>query len=127
MAKDMGSKASISGQDITPKSKNKPSKKKRDAAKKKQNHQQEEKQQKEQENNEKRFIMVYNQQGMDITPLQAQYMNPTKDPPDTGQGACQTNSIPIFDEYAVDNSEDEMDEDNQSVKDPDDDDETSEM
>ncbi|KAG5631445.1 hypothetical protein H5410_003162 [Solanum commersonii] len=40
MEKDMGSKASTSNQEQTPKSKNKPSKKKREAAKKRQNQQQ---------------------------------------------------------------------------------------
>ncbi|KAK4706447.1 hypothetical protein R3W88_033996 [Solanum pinnatisectum] len=101
MAKDMGSKASTSHQENTPKSKNKPSKKKREAAKKKQNMQQQTEQEKEQENNEEA-------------------------PPDTGQGTCQINSIPSIDEYAVNISEDESDRDNYSLKDPDDDDETSE-
>ncbi|KAK4707023.1 hypothetical protein R3W88_033410 [Solanum pinnatisectum] len=86
----------------TPKSKNKPSKKKRDAAKKKQNMQQEGVQQGEQEENE-------------------------ETPPDKEQTNCQLNSIPIIDEYAVINSEDELDEDNQSFKEQDDEEETSEM
>ncbi|KAK4729575.1 hypothetical protein R3W88_022563 [Solanum pinnatisectum] len=131
IAKDLGSKASTSKQEGTPKSKNKPSKNKRDAAKKKQNMQQEGIQQGEQEKNEevcKEFIMVDDQQGMDITPLQAQYMTPIpKSPPDKEQSNCQLNSIPIIDEYAVINSEDELDGDNQSFKEQDDEEETSEM
>ncbi|KAK4706260.1 hypothetical protein R3W88_034185 [Solanum pinnatisectum] len=111
MAKDLGSKASTSKQESTPKSKNKPSKKKREATKKKQKLQLKTEQQREQKGNE-----------------EANYMNSTPNaPPDIGQGKCQLNSIPIIDEYAVNNSEDEMDGDTQSLKDPDDDEETSDQ
>ncbi|XP_049358057.1 uncharacterized protein LOC125822664 [Solanum verrucosum] len=88
MAKDMGSKASTSKQGTTPKSKNKPSKKKREATKKKLQAQQDKDQkqqeeQKDQDSNCQRFIMVDDLQGMDITPLQTQYLTPPhKDPPD---------------------------------------------
>uniref|UniRef100_M1DNV2 Bifunctional endo-1,4-beta-xylanase xylA n=1 Tax=Solanum tuberosum TaxID=4113 RepID=M1DNV2_SOLTU len=131
MAKDMGSKASTSSHEGTPKSTNKPSKKKRDAAKKKQNKQQDTDQQGEHNKKDevcKKFIMIDDQQGMDITPLQAQYMTPPPTvPPDKSQNICQVNTVPIIDEYAVDNSEDELDVDNHSLKDHDDDDETSEL
>ncbi|KAK4733764.1 hypothetical protein R3W88_008025 [Solanum pinnatisectum] len=100
MAKDMGSKAGTSQQDITPKSKNKPSKKKREAAKKRQNLQQVKEKEEQQKHNEEAY---------------------------TGQGTCHMNSIPIIDEYAVENSEDDMDEDNQSLKGPEDEEDTSEL
>ncbi|KAH0716649.1 hypothetical protein KY290_012908 [Solanum tuberosum] len=132
MAKDMGAKASTSNQENTPKSKNKPSKKKREAAKKRlniqqQNSDQQEKQQKEGEVC-KKFIMVDDQLGMDITPLRTQYMEPhIQVPPDKRFENCQMNKGPLIDEYVVVNSEDELDVDNQSLKDPDEDDETSEL
>ncbi|WMV32724.1 hypothetical protein MTR67_026109 [Solanum verrucosum] len=57
--------------------------------------------------------MVDDQQGMDITPLQAQYMNPPlNEPPDKRTEMCQMNKGPLIDEYAIDNSEDELDVDN---------------
>ncbi|KAH0768842.1 hypothetical protein KY290_012823 [Solanum tuberosum] len=132
MAKDMGAKASTSNQGNAPKSKNKPSKKKREAEKKKRqsiqkDNVQQGKQQKEGEVC-KKFIMVEEHLGMDITPLQTQYMSsPIKVPPDDRYAKCHLNTGPIIDEYAVNNSEDEPDVDNQSLKDPDEDDETSEL
>ncbi|KAG5613695.1 hypothetical protein H5410_013519 [Solanum commersonii] len=85
MAKDMGTNASTSNHGNTPKSKNKPSKKKREAAKKRQNIQQQNSAQQEKQSKEacKRFIMVDDQLGMDITPLNTQYMgSPSNVPPD---------------------------------------------
>ncbi|KAG5580320.1 hypothetical protein H5410_050947 [Solanum commersonii] len=132
MAKDMGANASTSNQGNTPKSKNKPSKKKREATKKRQNIQQQNSAQQEKQSTEreacKRFIMVDDQLGMDITPLNTQYMgSPSNVPPDKRSENCQMNRGPLTDEYAVDNSEDELDVDNQSLRDPDEDDETSEL
>ncbi|KAH0684448.1 hypothetical protein KY289_022200 [Solanum tuberosum] len=131
MAKDMGSKASTSNQGNTPKSKNKPSKKRREVEKKRQNRQQGSDQQGEKQGNGencKKYIMVDEHLGMDITPLQTQYMNPPLNvPPDKMPENCQMNRGPNIDEYAVDNSEDEFDVDNQSLNDPDEDDETSEL
>ncbi|KAG5580251.1 hypothetical protein H5410_050878 [Solanum commersonii] len=76
----------------------------------------------------KKFIMVDEQLGMDITPRQTQYMYPPLTvPPDSRSEKCQMNKGPIIDEYVVDNSEDGPDVDNQSLKDPDEDDETSEL
>ncbi|KAG5606151.1 hypothetical protein H5410_027643 [Solanum commersonii] len=131
MAKDMGAKASTSIQGNNPKSKNKPSKKKREAAKKRQSIQQDNDQQGEQQKEGKvckKFIMVDEQLSMDITPLQTQYMNPPLTvPPDSRSEKCQMNRGPIINEYVVDNSEDEPDVDNQSLKDPDEDGKTSEL
>ncbi|WMV13571.1 hypothetical protein MTR67_006956 [Solanum verrucosum] len=56
-------------------------------------------------------------QGMDITPLQAQYMNPPlNEPPDKRTEMCQMNKGPLIDEYAIDNSEDELDVDNHLLR-----------
>uniref|UniRef100_M1DGL8 Uncharacterized protein n=1 Tax=Solanum tuberosum TaxID=4113 RepID=M1DGL8_SOLTU len=75
----------------------------------------------------KRFI-VDEQLGMDTTPLKAQYKTPPHNvPPDKMHEKCQTNKSPIIDEYVVDNSEDEMDGDNHSLKEINEDDEISEL
>ncbi|KAG5580331.1 hypothetical protein H5410_050958 [Solanum commersonii] len=130
MAKDMGANASTSNQGNTPKSKNKPSKKKREAAKKRQIIQQQNRDQQETPPKEgetcKKFIMVDDHLGMDITPLRTQYMgSPINVPPDKRPGNCQMNNDPLIDEYAVNNSEDELDVENQSLRDLDEDDETN--
>ncbi|KAH0736788.1 hypothetical protein KY285_012495 [Solanum tuberosum] len=124
MAKDMGNKVSSSKQVDTPKSKNKPSKKRREATKRKKAEQQ------HQENNPKdnhqeglnpckKFIMV--EQVMDVVPLKAQYNTPTPGkPPD------QT-KMTVRDEYEVEVSEEEIDEDTLLANAQDDDDEVSEL
>ncbi|KAG5631343.1 hypothetical protein H5410_003060 [Solanum commersonii] len=128
MTEDMGAKDSTSNQGNTPKSKNKPRKKNREAAKNRQ--QVSDQQGEQQENGEtcKKFIMVDEHLGMDITSLQTQYMNPLLNvPPDKMPEKCQMNKGPTIDEYVVDNSEDEVDVDNQSLNGPDEDDETSDL
>ncbi|WMV32820.1 hypothetical protein MTR67_026205 [Solanum verrucosum] len=122
MAKDMGNKASSSKQVETPKSKNKPSKKKREAVKKKQVEQHHQELNQNGNNEEginpcKKFIMV--EQVMDVIPLKAQYNTPTlRKPPDQRI---------VRDEYEVENSEDEIEEDNPLDNAHDEDDETSEL
>uniref|UniRef100_M1DD71 Uncharacterized protein n=1 Tax=Solanum tuberosum TaxID=4113 RepID=M1DD71_SOLTU len=124
MAKDMGNKASSSKQVETPKSKNKPSKKKREAVKKKQAEQHHQELNQNGNNEEginpcKKFIMV--EQVMDVIPLKAQYNTPTPGkPPD------QAKKI-VRDEYEVENSEDEIEEDNPLDNAHDEDDEISEL
>ncbi|KAG5621265.1 hypothetical protein H5410_006483 [Solanum commersonii] len=72
--------------------------------------------------------MVDDQQGLIITPLQTKYITPPPNvPPDKRPSNCQVNTVPEIDEYDVDNSEGEIDVDNQSLKDPDEDYETSEL
>ncbi|XP_049346790.1 uncharacterized protein LOC125811327 [Solanum verrucosum] len=131
MAKDMGAKTSTSIQGNTPKSKNKPSKKKREDARKRQSIQHDNDHKGEQQKEGevcKKFIMVDEQLGMDITPLQTQYMNPPPTvSPDGRSEKCQMNKGPIIDEYVFVNLEDKHNVDNQSLKDLDDDDETSEI
>ena len=98
----------------TPKSKNKPSKQKRDAAKRRHNKLQINDSDQGQEKREEscnKFVIRDDNPGVDIRPFQAQYMNPpSAEPPDKRQ--CKMNTVPLF-EYAMYNSEDEMDRDNQ--------------
>ena len=71
------------------------------------------------------FVIIDDNQRFDILPLKAQYMNPpSSEPPKKRQ--CKMNTTPRFDEYVVDNSEDDLDKDNHSLDEPDEDDETSE-
>ncbi len=71
--------------------------------------------------------MVDDNQGLDILPLQAHYMTPpTSDSLHKRQQKCKVNTVSILYEYVVDNPEDEIDEDNQSLEYPDNYDETSE-
>lgn len=75
-----------------------------------------------------KFIMVDDNHGLDILPIQDQYMTPpTADPPSKRQQKCKFNTVCTWDEYVVDNSKDELDGDNQSLEEPDDDDETSKV
>ena len=128
--KDHGKQSDIIATESTPKSKNKPSKQKRDAAKRRQNRLQEKDKEQEQlgrEESGNKFIMVEDNHGLDILSLQAQYMTPPKtDPPYLRQQKGKLNNVPIVDEYDVDNLEDEMDGDNHSIKEVEEDDETSE-
>ncbi|TMW99328.1 hypothetical protein EJD97_002734, partial [Solanum chilense] len=130
MKKDKENRTYNNNLERTPNSKNKPSKQKRDAAKKRQSKQHKGENENEQEKREepcKKFIMVNDNQGLDIPPQQAQYRTPPPtEPPDKRQQFFQVNIAPLIDEYAVDDSEDDFDKDNQSLQDPDDVDETSE-
>ncbi|XP_069154351.1 uncharacterized protein [Solanum lycopersicum] len=96
----------------TPKSKNKTSKQKRDAEKRRQSKQQGRDSEHEQGLREKpcnRFVMVDDNHGLDITPLQIQYMNPsTAHHPYKQQQKSQVLPQHMEDEYVVLNSEDDM-------------------
>ncbi|TMW91546.1 hypothetical protein EJD97_014218 [Solanum chilense] len=117
------------------KSKNKRSKQKRDATKRRENRLQEKDSGQEQGGKEEacnKFIMVDDNHGLSIFPLQAQYMNtptsstPKTDPPDLRKQKGKLNSVVTLNEYVAENSEDDINGDNQSIKDDEDDDETSE-
>ncbi|XP_069143353.1 uncharacterized protein [Solanum lycopersicum] len=116
------------GNENTPKSKNKPSKQKRDAEKRRQSKQHEKDMEQEKEVSGEscnKFVLVDDNHGLNILPLQVQYMTPhTSDPLDKMQQHGNTEQI--LDEYNVINSKDEMVEDNQPVRDSDNNDETSE-
>ena len=74
-----------------------------------------------------KFVMVDDNHGLNIPPLQVHYMAPhTSDSPYKMQQQCRFNTEQGLDEYGVINSEDELGEDNQSRQDSDDNDETSE-
>lgn len=62
--------------------------------------------------------MVSNQQGMDNPYLQTKNKKPPpRSPPDKEQIYCKVNTIPLIDEYELENFEDEVDRDNQFVQD----------
>ncbi|XP_069144371.1 uncharacterized protein [Solanum lycopersicum] len=114
----------------SPKSRNKPSKPKRDAAKRRQIQQQEKDMEQEHEVREElcnKFVMVDDTQGLNILPLQVQYMAPhSSDPPDKMHKQCRLNDQQNLDEYGVINSEDDQTDDNHSLQESDDNDESSE-
>ncbi|TMW86643.1 hypothetical protein EJD97_021067 [Solanum chilense] len=71
--------------------------------------------------------MVDDNHGLDILSLQSQYMTPpTTDLLDFRQHKGKLNTVSILDEYVVDNSENEIDGDNDSIKEVEEDDKTSE-
>ncbi|XP_069152145.1 uncharacterized protein [Solanum lycopersicum] len=114
----------------TSKSKNKPSKQKRDAEKRRQEKQNDKDKKQKHELREEtcnRFVMVDDNHGLDIPPLQVQYMTPTKAEQQYKQQLNNKKlSQPVEDEYAVLNSEDEATEDDPYMDEWDDNDETSE-
>ncbi|TMW82336.1 hypothetical protein EJD97_006217 [Solanum chilense] len=127
---DQGKQGDTKDTEDTPKSKNKPSKQKRDAEKRRQNRQQEKNCEQEKGVGEEpcnKFVMVDDNQGLDIPPLQIQYMTPhNSDKKDKMQQGGKENPTSVLDEYAVINSEDELGGDNQSLDEYEDNDETSE-
>ncbi|TMW84749.1 hypothetical protein EJD97_024492, partial [Solanum chilense] len=104
----------------TPNSKNNPSKQKKDATKRRENKQQindSEQGQEKREESCNKFVMVDDNHGLCILPLQAQYMTPpSSEPPYKRQQICKLNKVPTIDEYAMDNSEDKIDGDNHSME-----------
>ncbi|TMW83795.1 hypothetical protein EJD97_000707 [Solanum chilense] len=113
----------------TPKSKNKPSKQKRDAEKRRQNRQQEKNSEQGEEGKEescKKFVMIDDNQGLDITPLQIQYMIPHNPNKNENKQQEEKDFEHVLDDYAVINSEDEIGSDSQSLQEDEDNDETSE-
>lgn len=122
----MGNNPSTNIEEISPKSENKSSKQKRDAAKRKMSKLKENEEQKKEKREEElcKLNMVNDNQGLPITPLQTQYLTPPPpEPPDKGQQICKTNTVPLIDEYEVENSEDGCDKDNQPLHDQEYDDE----
>ncbi|TMX01869.1 hypothetical protein EJD97_023360 [Solanum chilense] len=74
-----------------------------------------------------KFVMADDNHGLDIPPLKDKHVSPPpSEPPDKRQQICNMNTMPNFDEYAVDNSEDERDGDNHSLEEVDTNDESSE-
>ena len=114
----------------TSKRRNKPSKQKRDAEKRRQSKQQDKVNENVKEMGEEtcnKFVMVDDNHGLDIPPLQIQYMTPsTAEQQYKQRNRNQEVQQPMEDEYAVINSEDEMMEDEHLLDDSDDNDETSE-